>query len=176
MDYILSEAEVNALNNATTKELQKLSKEWEKMRRGIVKIGGECDIMPQPFKPVMLWFQADCRFAEPCRIVKGDEYIEARDQPEKLRTLITEAINKKCVEIATTVPIRFWGHKDARIWGCRFAVCKHCGKSLDDWEIECGDGCQCDQENWTDDDHVYAEYCDECPVQKFCNLNHHYSK
>ena len=68
------------------------------------------------------------------------QYVFTKDEYELMKRKHDSKVQNLCVMVAENVPVKFWGNKEAKIWGC----CVHgtTGKSFG--------------------------YCDECPSQKDC--------
>ena len=76
----------------------------------------------------------------------SDENFLILKKLEQERQEFVDAFNKKCVELANTIPITvYWNKKEQSPWGCS----------------------QDTDEEW---------YCDECPVQGLCSLPKNWSK
>lgn len=74
-------------------------------------------------------------------LLTEEEYKELVAQAEGKKVANKELIQELCTEVATHKPVKYWGRKEAVIWGCILL----------------------------DEEHpASAEYCDECPVEKGC--------
>jgi hypothetical protein len=71
-----------------------------------------------------------------------DQYEDLLDEKEKEKNKI---IQELCTKIADTMPIKYWGSKELRTWGCKIT-----------------------EETPNEDGYTREWYCDECPVQKIC--------
>lgn len=68
------------------------------------------------------------------------EYNALKDAIDDEKQKNKRVIQKLCTMVCNNMPVKFWGHSEAKIWGC---IIKE----------EFGS---------------YDCYCDECPVQKEC--------
>lgn len=80
-------------------------------------------------------------------------------------------INKLCMEVAKYKPVPCsWDKKRPPApWGCIHTECPECGCSAEDMM-----DCDCELPDSVHD--TMAPYCDDCPVQNECTLDHTYSK
>lgn len=85
-------------------------------------------------------------------ILTQAEFDELNRKREHELKMSKAKLQKLCSKISNEMPIKFWGNKEARPWGC----------GLDP----------------KDADEGYDEfYCDECPVQDICPNDHkHWSQ
>ena len=91
------------------------------------------------------------------------KYILTEDELNDLKWQITIAkterhdlVQELCRLVATHKPVKFWGHKDARTWGCILNE-KIESEDEDDFAVD-KDGNELQS----------MGYCDECPVQDIC--------
>ncbi|CAM0017868.1 hypothetical protein VPHK397_0103 [Vibrio phage K397] len=164
MEYLLSKEEVASLNEASITEHQKIAKVAEELK-DIADANNITIIAPTAANYTGLIYRPH-KFIENRMIVGSELYDTLKDQPQKLRKDASDGINKACTQIAATLPIKFWGNEEPRIWGCPHATCPDCG-SMGGWFLDN----ECDCENME-----YNECCDECPVQKYCTQSKEWSK
>lgn len=82
-------------------------------------------------------------------ILSEKEYFELKSRADIEKSASKTKINKICQEIATTLPVYFWGRTEPSIWGCIYE----------------------------DEDSVRStEYCDECPMEKYCTMPKEFSQ
>ncbi|CAL9980187.1 hypothetical protein VPHD508_0101 [Vibrio phage D508] len=164
MEYLLSKEEVAALNEASIAEHKKITDTAEELK-AIADSNNITIDVPTAANYSGLIYRPH-KFIENRMIVSSELYSKIKGQPQKLRKDASDGINKACTQIATTLPIKFWGNEEPRIWGCPHATCPDCG-SEGGWFNDT----DCDCENME-----YNECCDECPVQKYCTQSKEWSK
>lgn len=95
---------------------------------------------------------------EEYQALKKKQILEIDMQKKKLQKL--------CTKIANTMPIFYWGNKEARIWGCIRNEYNENVECLDEDDVPRGVEIT-----------MSSGYCDECPVQDICpETNKRYSK
>ena len=72
-------------------------------------------------------------------ILTQQEYDSLKENQTLKVNLNKDKLQKLCTNIANTMPIIFWNHKEAQPWNCKLT-----------------------------DEHGDEWYCDECPVQDIC--------
>lgn len=164
MEYLLSKEEVDALNEASIAEHKKLTDAAEELR-ALARSHNIDIIVPTVANYTGLIYRPHKHITNRM-VVSSDVYNTLKAQPQKLRKDTSDDINKVCTQIATTLPIKFWGNEEPRIWGCPHATCPDCG-STGGWFLDN----ECDCENME-----HAECCDECPVQAQCNQDKDWSQ
>ena len=65
------------------------------------------------------------------RLLTEEEYQELLNKIEFEKNKANEIIQKLCTEVANHKPVKFWGNKEALVWGCGIeddedAYCDEC--------------------------------------------------
>ncbi len=98
-------------------------------------------------------------------LLSEEEYLALKKIIPEKEEAYKNTINTLCTLAAAFIPIRYWDNNDMIPWGCPYYKHKpieHVKFSLPK-KVTTGEG-------------VYMEYCDECPVSKYCSQRKHYSK
>lgn len=107
------------------------------------------------------------------RLLTEEEYQELVSRGEKVVQDQQELVQKLCTMVAESKPVKYWGNKEARIWGCihnQFPMDRVEG--VDDLSQEEYDTMEAELEEL----HPSSEHCCECPVRKECPSRKSYSQ
>lgn len=76
-------------------------------------------------------------------LLSEEEYNQLKNKQIELQEKDKKKLQTFCTMVANNLPVKFWGRKEATIWGCIL------NKVLDGEPASCG-------------------YCDECPSVNIC--------
>ena len=74
-------------------------------------------------------------------ILSEEELNKLNNQIDNAKSENTMLIQALCIKVCNHMPIKFWGNKKAKVWGCIITAT---------------------------DEHPTPGFCDECPVQDVC--------
>ncbi|QAY01385.1 hypothetical protein ZPAH1_orf00370 [Aeromonas phage ZPAH1] len=96
-------------------------------------------------------------------VLSEEEYKELKAKQEYGIALSKSKLQKLCTKIANTMPVFYWGNKEAQIWGCVL------NEEIpdDQWE---------EVETPGKEVMYTSGYCDQCPVQEICPAPKRWSK
>ncbi|ADQ53206.1 hypothetical protein 65p198 [Aeromonas phage 65] len=98
-------------------------------------------------------------------ILTEEEYQDLKKKHILQLDIQKNKLQKLCTKIANTMPVFYWGNKEASIWGC-----------IHNEQIEREDYLGEDEGAKGVEIQLTPGYCDECPVTDICPSSKRWSK